>query len=266
MVFFAAATIILVAGLFPVATDQDDEYMTADIRDRAVIVTGVSDRGQVGFAVASRFLREGARVIITARRESVVRLAEELSGLGDVAPVIADLTNDEDLDRLVRTARDRFGRLDALVNVAGGLTVVKPLSETTPAELDGEIRRNAETVLRVTNAALPLLRESGGAVVNFASPAGIRAVKTLGAYSAAKAAVVALTRSLALEERQHAVRVNAIAPGMIDTQQNRDSTDDPGSTKFVTREEIAEVVLFLASDASSGISGETIHVLGEGLR
>jgi NAD(P)-dependent dehydrogenase (short-subunit alcohol dehydrogenase family) len=240
--------------------------MSADIRDRAVIVTGVSERGQVGFAVAERFLREGARVIITARRDSVVKLAEELSGLGDVMPVIADLTRDEDVDRLVGTARERFGRLDALVNVAGGLSVIRPLSETAVEEWEGEMRRNAGTVLRVTNAALPLLRESGGAVVNFASPAGIRAVKTLGAYSAAKAAVVAMTRALALEERIHDVRINAIAPGMIDTQQNRESVDDPAAAKFVSRAEIADVVLFLASDASSGISGETVHVMGEGLR
>jgi NAD(P)-dependent dehydrogenase (short-subunit alcohol dehydrogenase family) len=231
-----------------------------------VIVSGVSDRGQVGFAVAERFLREGARVIITARRESVVTLAQELSGLGDVTPVIADLSRDDDVGRLVATARERFGRLDALVNVAGGLSVMKPLSETAVEEWEGEMRRNAETVLRLTNAALPLLRESGGAVVNFASPAGIRAVKTLGAYSAAKAAVVAMTRALALEERTHDVRINAIAPGMVDTRQNRESADDPESARFVTREEIAEVVLFLASDASSGISGETIHVMGEGLR
>jgi NAD(P)-dependent dehydrogenase (short-subunit alcohol dehydrogenase family) len=265
-VFFGAAAITLAAGLFPMGRKGEEDDMTADIRDRAVIVSGVSDRGQVGFAVAERFLREGARVIITARRESVVTLAQELSGLGDVTPVIADLSRDDDVGRLVATARERFGRLDALVNVAGGLSVMKPLSETAVEEWEGEMRRNAETVLRLTNAALPLLRESGGAVVNFASPAGIRAVKTLGAYSAAKAAVVAMTRALALEERTHDVRINAIAPGMVDTRQNRESADDPESARFVTREEIAEVVLFLASDASSGISGETIHVMGEGLR
>jgi NAD(P)-dependent dehydrogenase (short-subunit alcohol dehydrogenase family) len=264
-VFFGAAALTLVAGLFVKRRKEDDD-MSADIRDRAVIVTGVSERGQVGFAVAERFLREGARVIITARRDSVVKLAEELSGLGDVTPVIADLTRDDDVDRLVGTARERFGRLDALVNVAGGLSVIRPLSETAVEEWEGEMRRNAGTVLRVTNAALPLLRESGGAVVNFASPAGIRAVKTLGAYSAAKAAVVAMTRALALEERIHDVRINAIAPGMIDTQQNRESVDDPAAAKFVSRAEIADVVLFLASDASSGISGETVHVMGEGLR
>jgi NAD(P)-dependent dehydrogenase (short-subunit alcohol dehydrogenase family) len=75
-----------------------------------------------------------------------------------------------------------------------------------------------------------------------------------------------MTRAMALEERANDVRINAIAPGMVDTAQNREAADDPQSMKFVTREEIAEVVVFLASDAASGISGETIHVLGKDLR
>jgi NAD(P)-dependent dehydrogenase (short-subunit alcohol dehydrogenase family) len=266
IVFFAAAAATIAAGLLPAGRTRDEDDMTVDIRDYTAIVTGVSERGQVGFAIAQRLLREGARVLITARRDSVRQLAEELAALGDVAAVEADLTREEDVERLVAEARSRFGRLDALINVAGGLSVMAPLAETAVDEWNRELQRNAETVLRVTNAALPLLRESGGAVINFASPAGLRAVRRLGAYSAAKAAVVAMTRALALEELANGVRVNAIAPGMIDTAQNRAEADDPDAAKFVTREEIADVVVFLASDAASGISGETIRVMGEGLR
>jgi len=264
MVFFAAAAATLIAGLLPAEREDEDE-MNADIRDTAVLITGVSDRGQVGFAVAERFLREGARVLITARRDSVLAIAQELAGLGDVSAVTADLTSDEDVEGLIGAVRERLGGLDAVINVAGGLSVIKALSDTTADEWEAEMSRNAETVLRVSSAALPLLRESGGAIVNFASPAGLRAVRKLGAYSAAKAAVVAMTRALALEEKVNGVRVNAIAPGMIDTEQNRASMDDPESASFVSREAIAEVVLFLASDLSSGISGETIHVMGEAL-
>ena len=117
----------------------------------------------------------------------------------------------------------------------------------------------------MTRAALPLLRASRGAIINFAAPAGLRAQARLGAYSAAKAAVVALTRALALEEKDAGVRANALAPGMIDTEQNRAAVADPHSVKWVSRDQIADVVLFLASDAASGITGETIHVLGEGI-
>jgi NAD(P)-dependent dehydrogenase (short-subunit alcohol dehydrogenase family) len=152
-----------------------------------------------------------------------------------------------------------------LVNVAGGLSVIKTLADTETEAWRRELQRNAETALVVTRAALPMLREARGAVINFASPAGLRAQPQLGAYSAAKAAVIALTRVLAIEEKDHGVRANAVAPGMIDTEQNRKSVADPGSVKWVSREQIADVVLFLASDASSGITGETIHVLGEGI-
>jgi NAD(P)-dependent dehydrogenase (short-subunit alcohol dehydrogenase family) len=127
------------------------------------------------------------------------------------------------------------------------------------------VQRNTRTTFLMSRAALPLLRERRGAIVNFASPTAIRAVANLGAYSAAKAGVAALTRAMAAEEAANGVRVNAVAPGMIDTEQNRAAVGDPAAVKWVTREEVANVVLFLASDASSGISGETIQVLGEGV-
>jgi NAD(P)-dependent dehydrogenase (short-subunit alcohol dehydrogenase family) len=150
--------------------------------------------------------------------------------------------------------------LHALINVAGGLGVSGDLMDTSPDAWRREVQRNAETVLRMCRAALPLLRESGGAIVNFASPAGLRAAAGLGAYSAAKAAVIALTRALALEELEHGVRVNALAPGMIDTAQNR--RDAEADTVFVARDDVASVALFLAGPAARGVSGETIQVLG----
>ena len=231
--------------------------------DRVAIVTGVGARGQVGFAVALALLRAGARVLVSGHGAGVEALAEELRAEGgDVAAARADLTTAEGAESVVATARSRFGRLDLLVNVAGGLTVIKPLAETTDDEWTRELDRNARTCFLMCRAALPLLRESRGAIVNFASPAGERAVATLGAYSAGKAAVIALTRALALEEASRGVRVNAIAPGMIDTEQNRASAGDPAQVKWVSREQIADAVLFLAGPAAGGITGETLHVLG----
>jgi len=266
-VYLGAAAAVLVAGVFPARTRAAHNEERITMKGKVAIITGVGARGQLGYAIADRFLVAGASVIVSARGATVQALAEELGHMGrTVQGVAADLTSASDVSRLIETARERFGRLDVLVNVAGGLSVIKPLAQTSPEEWRREIERNAETVLRVSNAALPLLRESGGAIINFASPAGLRAAKSLGAYSAAKAAVVALTRAMALEEKAQHVRVNAIAPGTIDTEQNRQSIGDPADARFVTREEIADVALFLASDAASGISGETVHVLGEGLR
>jgi NAD(P)-dependent dehydrogenase (short-subunit alcohol dehydrogenase family) len=190
----------------------------------------------------------------------VLELAKDLNAVG----IAADLTNSDDVARLIAGARESLGRIDILVNVAGGLSVIKSLAETTVEEWQREVQRNAETVFLMSRAALPELRAARGSIINFASPAGERAVAQLGAYSAAKAAVIALTRALAIEEKDNGVRVNAIAPGMIDTQQNRQNVTDP-NTKWVSREQVAQTVLFLASDAASGITGETVHVLGEGI-
>jgi len=235
------------------------------MQGKVVLVTGVGSRGQVGYAIAEAFLAEGARLVVTSRSADIEQAARELGSQGDVLGVAADLTRPEDVETLMKAVRERYGRLDVVINTAGGLRVIKPLAETTPAEWDDEVDRNARTAFLVSCAALPLLRESRGAIVNFASPAGERAVARLGAYSAGKAGVIALTRTMALEEKRHGVRVNAVAPGMIDTEANRRSVEDPAKVKWVTREEIARVVLFLAGEASSGISGETIRVLGEGV-
>ncbi|MGH7576881.1 MAG: SDR family NAD(P)-dependent oxidoreductase, partial [Longimicrobiales bacterium] len=229
------------------------------------IITGVGDRGQVGFAVARHFLAAGWRAVITARSDAVHERAAELAASGVVVAVRADLTEPHDVAVLVDTVRERYGRLDAVINVAGGLTVVKPLADTASDEWRREIERNAGTTYQVCRAVLPLLREHGGAIVNFAAVAGQRAAVNVGAYSASKAAVIALTRSLALEERPNGVRVNAIAPAMVDTDQNRRALDDAHDATFVTRQEIAEVAFFLASPASSGITGATIPVVGNAL-
>ncbi|HEX7091110.1 MAG TPA: SDR family NAD(P)-dependent oxidoreductase [Longimicrobiales bacterium] len=236
-----------------------------DMQARVVLITGVGNKGQMGWALAEAFLAEGARLVVTGRGSGVEAAARELAARGEVLGVVADLTQPEQVDALLETVRARYGRLDVVVNTAGGLRVMKPLAETTPEEWDDEVARNARTAFLVSRAALPLLRESRGAIINFASPAGERAVARLGAYSAGKAGVIALTRAMALEEKRHGVRVNAVAPGMIDTEENRRSVEDPAKVRWVTREEVARVVLFLASDASSGISGETIYVLGEGV-
>lgn len=265
-VYFLAGAWVAAAAIVPGGGRSKRESVTMVLEGRTVLVTGAGNPGQVGFVVARRCLEAGARVLITARSPAVVEVAAALGPASVAAGVAADLTVPADLERLVAEIGERFGRLDVLVNVAGGLGVIKPLAETSTEEWRLEIERNADTVHAVSRAMLPLLRERGGAIVNFASPAGLRAAKNLGAYSAAKAAVVAHTRALALEEKANGVRVNAIAPGMIDTAQNRESVDDPERTQWVTREEIAEVAVFLASDAASGISGETIHVLGDGLR
>lgn len=263
-IYYGGAAIVALASLLDRAPARRMRTGVPDMTDQILLVTGAGERGQLGYLLARRALDAGARVVISARTEAVQQIAEELSAHGDVAALAADLTRDDDVTRLVSYVRERHARLDALINVAGGLSVTGRIDAVDPGEWLREYERNTITALRLCRAALPLLRESHGAVVNFASPAGQRAVPGLGAYSAAKAGVIALTRALAIEEKSSGVRVNAIAPGMMDTQQNREEMGD--DVKWVAREDVADVALFLAGPGARGVTGETIHVLGGTIR
>jgi NAD(P)-dependent dehydrogenase (short-subunit alcohol dehydrogenase family) len=282
-IYYAAAGVLTLASLL----EWQRTTGAGSMNDHVALITGVGDSGQVGYAVAERFLQAGARVVVTDIGGDVEALAGGLGPESRVAAVRGDLTRDDDIAAVISLVRDRFGRLDSLINVAGGLTLMRPVADTTPEEWERELQRNAGTMLRMSRAALPLLRESGGAIVSFASPTVFAGVAGLGAYSAAKAAVVSLTRALALEEQRHGVRANAIAPGMVDTAQNRrqlgidtdtDDADGGGadgdgadggrggraaaSRRLVARTDVASVALFLAGPDSRGVTGETIHVLG----
>jgi NAD(P)-dependent dehydrogenase (short-subunit alcohol dehydrogenase family) len=264
--FLAAAVVLAAAGVIETAAGTIARPAKATtMNTKVILVTGVGDPGQVGFAIARHLLQHNARVAITSRGPRVTALADELRQFGAVHAVSADLTSPDDAARVVAATLEHFGRLDGLIHTAGGLTVTKSILETTPDEWRQELQRNAETALVIDRAALLALRESRGSIVHFASPAALHPKGRLGAYSAAKAALVALTRSLALEEKHNGVRVNAIAPGMIDTEQNRRGVTDPDSIRWVTREQVAAVAYFLVSEDAAAISGEVVQVLGEQL-
>jgi NAD(P)-dependent dehydrogenase (short-subunit alcohol dehydrogenase family) len=218
------------------------------------LITGVGNAGQVGYAIAEAFIRSGARVVVTDIDARVEELARRLGG--ETLGVRADLTREDEAARVVAAVVEAHGRLDVVVNAAGGLGVVKSVETTSAFEWSREFERNATTAFLLSRAALPKLRQSRGSIISFSSPAAASAPAKMAAYSAAKGAIDSLTRSLAREERDHGVRVNAIAPGMIDTEQNR-ADAEPGA-RFVRREDIAALVLFLASPAAAAISGQTI--------
>ena len=256
-VFLGLALLLTLAGSLEMGLASEPKE--GSMSDRVVIVTGVGGRGQVGYAIAEAFVEEGARVVVTGRTDRVEAHARELGD--DVVGVVADLADADGAARVVDAARERWGRLDVLVNVAGGLHVMKTVADTSPDEWRNEVDANVRTAFLMTRAALPLLRDAGGAIVNFAAPSGLRATSGMAAYNAAKAGVVALTRSTALEEKEHGVRVNAIAPGVVDTEQNREEMGED-AVDWVGREEIVRAVVFLAGKAGSGVNGETVRVVG----
>ncbi len=236
------------------------------LQGKVAIITGVSGDGQVGQAVAQTFAREGARLVLVARSaEKVKARAEEAEAQGaEVLAVPADLTREEDVNRVVQQALDRFGRIDVLVNLAGGLTRYKAATEHTPEDWTAEVGNNLLSAFLCSRALFDHMKaQGGGKIINFAR-AGQPQAKMV-AYNCAKAGVVALTRTFALEGRKHNINVNAVAPGLVDTKSNVDAMKPKPEdlARWVKREEIARTVVFLASDDASGITGQTIDVPGK---
>ncbi len=240
--------------------------MTAALENKVAIVTGVSGDGQVGQAVAKALSEAGAALAICARhKDKVEARAKELREAGGrVLAVAGSLTDEADVKRLVDDTLTEYGRLDILVNLAGGLTRYKPAVEHTLEDWRAEVDNNLLSAFLTSRAAFPHLKASGdGVIINFARAGQPQA--NMVAYNCAKAGIEALTRTLALEGRDLGIRVNAIAPGLVDTASNIAAMKPKDMKRWAKRDDIAAAVVFLASPASEGITGQIIAVTGWGL-
>jgi NAD(P)-dependent dehydrogenase (short-subunit alcohol dehydrogenase family) len=237
-------------------------------RDRVVIVTGASRQGQIGAFVAAAFAAEGARVVVASRTaRNVAAVADRLRSAGGEADgVAADLGTEAGAAAVVAHAVSRHGTLDVLVNLAGGLTVVRPAADLALADFERELASNLTTAFLCSRAVIPeMTRRGGGRIVNFSSLAAASPGPRMLAYNCAKAAVSALTRTLALELAPAGIAVNAIAPGLVDTESNvaeMQPTDDERARRWVSREAIARATLFLASEDAAGVTGQVLAVTG----
>lgn len=223
-----------------------------DFRGKVVLVTGVGRAGQIGHAVAYAFGRAGAKIVACdLNAVGVAERVREFAAEGiDARPCAGDLTNPDVAALAVEIALKHFGRLDVVVNVAGGLTTYGPIGDTTVQALDREIAINLKTTVLVSQAAIEALAKTRGSIINFASIAYFNPQSPMAVYSAAKAAVAGFTRSLALELAVRQVRVNAIAPAMVRTVENVAAVGN-GNVPYVEMEEITDGVMTLATDASA---------------
>ncbi len=226
---------------------------------RTVIVTG--GFGGIGRAVARTFAREGANIVLVDLRVDDGAFERELVtlGCGGVAALSADIGEEATAGAAVGLAVDTFGSLDVVVNVAGAM-LFKPLADFTAADWELLLKVNLVGAALLVGQAFRVMKP-GSSVVNVASVHALRTTPRVAPYAAAKAALVSLTRSAAIEGKALGIRVNAVLPGAIDTPMLRDSPtirsgeevlspDDVGQP-----EDIAALVAFLASDAARFISG-----------
>lgn len=237
---------------------------------KVAVVTGAA-RG-IGLATAAAFLAEGWRVCAFDIDGTTLETAlATLAPTDDVFGFRGDVAEPVDVDRCVAQVGDRFGRVDALVNNAG-VAVFKPLLETDFAEWSRVMAVNLGGAFLTVNAFAPLLAAAGGgAVVNVTSISGLRASTLRVAYGTSKAALAHLTRQQAAELAQLSIRVNAVAPGPVDTAMAKqvhtadiraDYHDAIPLDRYGLEREIADAILFLCSDKASYITGQTLAVDG----
>jgi 3-oxoacyl-[acyl-carrier protein] reductase len=237
---------------------------------RVAIVTGGS-RG-IGLATAGLLAEDGASVVVSGRDAARLEAAtRELERAGAaVLAVVADAVKREDAERLVEAARERFGRIDVLVNNAG-MTRDQLLVRMKDDDWDQVLDTNLRGVFLMTRATSKvMMRQRGGRIINISSTAGAMGNAGQVNYSAAKAGVIGLTKAAARELAHWKILVNAVAPGLIETDMTVSLAADareallaqvPLKRSGAVRE-VAEVVRFLAGDGASYITGQTIHVNG----
>lgn len=229
------------------------------------LITGAV--GNLGFATAQTFQAAGHRTVLVDR--SPDRLAHASPGLvASTDHLLAggvDLADPAALDRLVGTVRERFGRLDVMVHTVGAWRGGKPVHETDLADWDFLLSVNLQTTLLCCRAVIPpMLEQQRGRIITVTSRNGLAGSAGFAAYSASKSAVLRLTEALADELKHANINVNSVLPSTMDTPQNRAARPEADFTTWVTPKAVAEVILFLASDASRAVTGAAIPVTGKG--
>ena len=249
------------------------------LQDKMALVTGAG-RG-IGRAIALRLAREGADLTLNdINEQNVTAVAREVEALGRRAQVvIADVSDESQSAALVQQHQDAFGRLDILINNAG-IVIVKAMFDHTSEDWDRILAINLKSIYFCSRAAAPvMIPQHQGKIVNTASMGGIRSQPIYSAYCASKAAVISLTQSLAKELVSHNIQVNAVCPGIIDTEMwvtvDRDGGAIVGDSDYMqsrlkgvglkragTPDEVAAMYAFLASPDADYVTGEAFKIHG----
>lgn len=230
---------------------------------RFAIVTGGT--GALGTVVTETLLREGYQVAVPYTSERNIELFERQIApfKSQVTLIRADLTVETEVQHFVQTTLDQFGQIDVLINTVGGFIGGLPVAEMPEEQWDFMMDLNLKSIFLCCKAVLPHMTERGcGKIVNTSARAGLSGAAGLGAYSVSKNGVRILTESIAEEVKDIGINVNSLLVSIIDTPANREGLPDEDHSRWVSPADIANVILFLISDAAAIINGAAIPVYG----
>jgi NAD(P)-dependent dehydrogenase (short-subunit alcohol dehydrogenase family) len=224
-----------------------------------VMITGAA--GHLGRAVAASFEQQGARLVLVDRH------ADALEATFGVEPrralLAADLLDREQVQVALAAAVERFGRINVLCHLAGGFRMGEAVHETTDSTWDFLFDINARAMLNVARAVVPHMLEHGeGKIVAVGAFAAQRGQARMGAYCASKSSVIRLTEAMSAELKGQNINVNCVLPTIIDTMDNRAAMPDADPTQWVAPQALADVIVFLASDAARAVHGVALPVCG----
>ena len=236
-----------------------------DFSNRVVVITGAA--GNLGVATAHAFQNAGANLVLVDR--SPDRLQKVFPELADSPQHFlansVDLSDVTTVEKMVAETVQRLGRIDVLINTAGGYKAGTPLHETPLADWDFLLNLNARSLVISCRSVIPqMLQQGSGKIISLASRAALGGEANAAAYSVSKTAVVRLTESMAAELKDKNINVNCVMPGMIDTPQNRQAMPTSDFSQWVAPEALTDVIMFLASDAARAIHGAALPVFGKG--
>ncbi|MCC7120852.1 MAG: SDR family NAD(P)-dependent oxidoreductase [Gammaproteobacteria bacterium] len=230
--------------------------------DRCVMVTGAS--GNLGRAVERVFAARGATLVLVGSRAEPLRRA---FGDGDARRMLApvNLLDTAGVAATVGAALARFGRIDVLCNLAGGFRMGPRAHDTGDDDWNAMFDLNVRTLLHASAAVVPgMIAAGGGRIVNVGAFAAQKGVARMGAYVAAKAAVIRITETMSAELRDAAINVNCVLPTIIDTPENRAAMPDADPARWVAPGDLANVIAYLASDTARAVHGAALPVTGLG--
>jgi len=231
-----------------------------DFQGQTVLITGAT--GKLGRAVVQAFADRSAQLVLVSRHRDSLRNAfgEENAQRMFVA---ANLLQARQAEGAATGAMTRFGRIDVLCNLAGGFHMGEAVHETAQTHWDAIFGMNVNTLMHMTHAVVPsMLAQGGGKIVNVGALAAQRGLAQMGAYIAAKSAVIRLSQSMAAELREKNINVNCVLPSILDTPQNRAAMPGADPARWVAPQALASVIVFLASSAARAIHGAALPVSG----